>query len=234
MPVATDYLALEQLALFQHLMPEQLAQIKPLLHRKSFPASATIITAEQPGEVVYIIESGAVKIHVEQVDGTDVILAILAAGDMLGEMSLMEATARSANAVTLEDAVLWWMDQAAFHRCLDTMPQLANNLLRLLSHRLRLANEQIQSLATKDVESRVARQILALVKTYGHQTETGDWQLPIRLTQSDLACLIGATRERVNQVMASYKHRQYLSSDKKHHLTIHNLGALLKRVHGGG
>lgn len=230
MPVATDYLALEQLALFRHLTPEQLAQIKPLLHRKSFPAGATIITAEQPGEVIYLIESGAVKIHVEQVDGTDVILAILAAGDVLGEMSLMEATARSANAVTLEDSVLWWMDQAAFHRCLDTLPQLANNLLRLLSQRLRLANEQIQALATKDVESRVARQLLALVKSYGHQTENGDWHLPIRLTQSDLACLIGATRERVNQVMASYQQRRYLSSDKKHHLTLHNLPALMKRL----
>ena len=154
----------------------------------------------------------------------------LAAGEMLGEMSLMEATARSANAVTLEDSVLWWMDQAAFHRCLDTLPQLANNLLRLLSQRLRLANEQIQALATKDVESRVARQLLALVKSYGHQTENGDWHLPIRLTQSDLACLIGATRERVNQVMASYQQRRYLSSDKKHHLTLHNLPALMKRL----
>lgn len=174
------------------------------------------------------------KIHVEQADGTDVILAILAAGDVLGEMSLMDAETRSANAVTLEDSVLWWMDRTTFQQCLNAMPQLALNLLSLLGHRLRMANEQIQALATKDVEGRVARQLVALAKAYGQQTTPGDLCIPFRLTQSDLASFIGATRERVNQVMASYKQRHYLSVDSHHHITLHNLDALLLRVQRSG
>ncbi len=230
MPVITDDRTLERQSLFQHLTPEQLAQISGQWRRQTFPAGTTILTIEQPSEAVYLIERGAVKIHLEQMDGTDVILAILAAGDVLGEMGLMDATARSASAVTLEETVCWWIERAAFQHCLQTIPQLAHNLLHLLSQRLRMANEQIQALATKDVEGRVARQVLALVKAYGQPTATGDWYLPIRLTQSDLASFVGATRERVNQVMASYKQRYYLSVDKNHHLTIHNLDALTKML----
>ena len=234
MPITTDPGALAQKSLFHNLTPEQLAHINARLHHKPFPTGATIITVEQPGEVVYIIDRGAVKIHVEQTDGSDVILAILAAGDVLGEMSLMDAETRSASAITLEDSVLWWMERAAFQQCLKTMPQLALNMLSLLSHRLRMANEQIQALASKDVEGRVARQLVALAKAYGQRTEAGDWYIPIRLTQSELASFIGATRERVNQVLASYKQRHYLSVDHHHHITIHNLDALVLRVQRSG
>ncbi|MFN7926959.1 MAG: Crp/Fnr family transcriptional regulator [Blastocatellia bacterium] len=234
MPLTTDPNTLAQKTLFQQLPPDQLAVINGLLHQKTFPTNATLITAEQPGEAVYLIERGAVKIHIEQADGTDVILAILAAGDVLGEMSMTDAATRSANATTLEDTVLWWMERAAFQRCLQTMPQLALNLLRLLSQRLRMANEQIQALATKDVEGRVARQLLALVQAYGQQTNEKDWCIPIRLTQSELASLVGATRERVSQVIASYKQRRYLSVDKHHHITVHRLDALTMRVQSNG
>lgn len=230
MPVVTDFHTLEVKPLFYQLTPEQLVHLNALLHCQTFPAGATILTAEQPGEVVYFIDRGAVKIHLEQMDGTDVILAILAAGDVLGEMGLMDAAARSASAITLEETVLWWMERTAFQECLKTIPQMAYNLLQLLSQRLRMANEQIQALATKDVEGRIARQLVALVNSYGQQTVTGDWYIPIRLTQSDLASFVGATRERVNQVMASYKQRNYLSVDKSYHLTIHNLDAVTKML----
>ncbi len=230
MPVVTDFHTLELKPLFYQLPPEQLAQINALLHSKTFPAGATILAAEQPSEVVYFIDRGAVKIHLEQMDGTDVILAILAAGDVLGEMGLMDAAARSASAITLEETVLWWMERTAFQQCLKTIPQMAYNLLQLLSQRLRMANEQIQALATKDVEGRVARQLVALVNSYGQQTGKDDWYIPIRLTQSDLASFVGATRERVNQVLASYKQRNYLSVDKSYHFTIHNLDAVTKML----
>ena len=110
---------MERQSLFQHLTPEQLAQISVQLRRQTFPAGTTILTIEQPSEVVYLIERGAVKIHLEQMDGTDVILAILAAGDVLGEMGLMDAMARSASAVTLEETVCWWMERAAFQQWLS-------------------------------------------------------------------------------------------------------------------
>ena len=72
--------------------------------------------------------------------------------------------------------------------------------------------------------------MLALAKMHGQTLANGDLFIPFRLTQSDLASFIGATRERVNQVVASYKQRQYLSVDKNHHFTIHHPEVLLKRT----
>jgi CRP/FNR family cyclic AMP-dependent transcriptional regulator len=99
----------------------------------------------------------------------------------------------------------------------------------MLCNRLRVANEQIKALATQDVEGRVARQMLAFAQLYGRPTREGEVQIPLRLTQGDLAGLIGATRERVNQVIACYKQRRYISVDQNYRITIHKPEALSRR-----
>jgi CRP/FNR family cyclic AMP-dependent transcriptional regulator len=164
-----------------------------------------IITAEQPGEVVYFILKGTVKIYMVKADGTTVILAILGPGDVVGEMSLIDSVGRSANVLTLEDSSLIWMDRITFQHSLETIPKINYNLVRILSQRVRLANEQIQALASLDVYGRVARQFLAFAERYGKPTKEGDVIIPIRLTQTDLAELVGASRKRVNQVIVSFK-----------------------------
>lgn len=227
--VVTDLAYLSNLTLFRDLTLEQLSQVNEYLHRKTFPAGTNLITAEQIGEVVYIILSGTVKIYLEREDGTETIIAILGAGDTVGEMSLVDNTSRSANVVTLEQSTLLWMDKTAFHQCLRTMATMSFNLLRIFSGRLRLANEQIQALSAMEVESRVARQLLAFAQQYGKATPQGEIQIPIRLTQSDISGIVGASRERVNQVLVAYKERKYISVDRNHHITIHNQQALVNR-----
>jgi CRP/FNR family cyclic AMP-dependent transcriptional regulator len=144
-------------------------------------------------------------------------------------MSLVEQAGRSATTVALEETQLVWIDRASFWACLQTMPRLGLNLSRILSARLRMANAQIQSLSTLDVYGRVARQLLAFARAYGTTAANGDILIPIRLTQSDLAELIGASRVRVNQVIVVYKRRKYVSVDQHYHVTVHNASALAKR-----
>lgn len=220
---------LREVPLFEGLAPEQASAIGALLQRKTFPAGTNLMSVEQPGEVVYIILRGTVKIHVEQADGTDVIIAILGAGDTVGEMSLIDSAGRSANVITQESSTLLWLDRAAFQECLRTAPMVTYNLVRTLSGRLRLANEQIQALATLDVYGRVARQILAFAQKYGRPDAKGSIDIPIRLTQTDLAGLVGASRERVNQAMVQFRRRRYISIDQHYHITVHNAEALAKR-----
>jgi len=124
---------------------------------------------------------------------------------------------------------LLWLDRATFRKFLREMPTLAYNLACILSARLRLANEQIQALAAREAEDRIARQILAFSQRYGRQLANGDLHIPIRLTQSDIASLTGLSREHTNKILVSYKERGYLSSDRRHYLTIHNPQALAKR-----
>jgi CRP/FNR family cyclic AMP-dependent transcriptional regulator len=187
------------------------------------------MSVEQMGEAVYVILNGAVKIHVEQEDGTDVIISVLGPGDIVGEMSLLDNAGRCANVATIAESTLLWMDRSAFHECLRAIPGLTYNLACILTNRLRLANEQIQALATLEVECRVARQLLIFAGQFGQTAPNGDIFISIRLTQSDIAGLVGASRERINKIIVSYKERNYVSVDQDHHLTIHNQKALAAR-----
>ncbi len=228
MPAVENPRSLGELDLFQGLAPEQLAELNGLLRSQTVQAGTHFITAEQPGEVVYVLLEGTVKIYVTRVDGREVILAFLGPGDTVGEMSLVDSAGRSANVVTTEPSRLLWMDRATFQACLRTLTPLANNLVRLLAHRLRFANEQIQALCTLDVSGRVARQILAMADRYGSRQADGDVRIPLRLTQSDLAEIVGASRERVNQVIVDFKHRGFISVDPDHRIRVHDRGELAR------
>jgi CRP/FNR family transcriptional regulator, cyclic AMP receptor protein len=221
-PTAYDLRSLSRIAMFRDLTPSQLHRISAALHSKTFPAGTTLMSVEQPGEVVYFIHSGTVKVHVEQGDGRDVIISILGPGESVGEMSPLDQLGRSANAVTIEESALLWLDRMTFRRFLFQVPTLAYNLACVLSARLRLADEQIQVLAACEAENRIARQLLVFAQRYGQQLPNGDLLIPLRLTQSDIAALTGTSREYTNKILVSYKERGYLSADRRHYLTIHN------------
>jgi len=220
--------ALAELPLFQGLCLDELLWLGERLRYKTFPAGMNLITAEMPGEVVYIILRGTVKIHIEQVDGADVVLALLGRGDTVGEMSLIDSAGRSASVLTLEESVLLWMDKVSFQEALQHLPALAFNLVRILAGRVRLANELIQALATLDVYGRVARQLLAFSEKYGEASTGGGMLIPIHLTQGDIADLVGASRKRVNQVMVAFKQNDYLAVDPDGRITVRNREALAR------
>ena len=219
---------LANVTLFQGLTAKQWNRLNESLYGRIFPAGTNIITAEQPGEVVYVILRGAVKIYQDQADGRRVILALLGPGDIVGEMSLIDSAGRSANVITIEETHLLWMERRAFQNCLETIPEMNANLVRILSRRVRLANEQIQALASLDVYGRVARQFLAFAEKYGETSAEGEILIPIHLTQSDLAELVGASRKRVNQVMVSFKRQELISVDAEGYISVLDRKGLAK------
>ena len=202
---------LSDISLFEGLTPSQLDWVAKNGHRRVFAAGTNVMTVEQPGEAVFIILHGTVKIHIEQ-GGRDVILSILGGGDLLGEMSLIDSMGRSASALTLESSLMLWMDKTTFNYLLDNFPPVARNLVKILSARVRLSDQVIQSLATLDVNGRVARQLLAFAERYGREVIDGV-QVRIVLTQGDLADLVGASRKRVNQAMVFFKEQGLASTD---------------------
>ena len=219
---------LADIQLFEGLTPDQLDWVAQRAHRRVFSAGANVLTIEQPGEAVYIILHGTVKIHVEQGDGRDVILAILGAGDLLGEMSLIDSIGRSASALTLENSLMLWMDKQTFNYLLDEFPPVARNLVRILSARVRLSDQLIHALATLDVYGRVARQLLAFAERYGRPTADGEIRIPIALTQGDIADLVGASRKRVNQVMVAFKGQGLIGTDGEGHISLYDSKGLAK------
>ena len=227
---ASDLDVLEHAPLFDGLTAEEWSRCRTLLHRTNIRAGAHLFTAEQPGDVAYIIISGSLKVLVEQSDGSDVILAILGSGDVVGEMGVVENAGRSASVVAQEDSGLAWLDRAGLWTCLREMPTLSLNLIRMLAGRLRMANAQVQALSGLDVYGRVARQILAFADIYGTTLTSGTTVIPLRLTQTDLSGMVGASRMRVNQVMVAFKKRHYISVDRRYHITVHDRSALEQRI----
>ena len=229
-PSPTDPDVLSELTLFQGVPAQELEKFAPLLHRKIFPAGATVITTDQPGDAVYVISAGSVKVHVIRPDGEEVILAVLGPGEVVGEMSLADSLGRSADVSTLEESVLLWMHRSAFRMKLEEVPMLSpRNLASLLSRRVRLTNAHLLSLAALDVPGRVASQLLALAREYGESTPQGT-RVPMRLTQSDLAGLAGASRVRVNQALGYFRKRGLISMDREGHFTVRDEDALARRT----
>jgi CRP/FNR family cyclic AMP-dependent transcriptional regulator len=232
-PVVLEPGTLAELPLFRGLTDRQLENLAALLQYKRFPAATEIITIRQPGKVAYIILEGSVKIHIDQPDGSDVLLAILGAGEIVGEMSLADSLGRSATVVTLEPSTFLMMDRATFWESLQEMPAMTYNLVDILSRRLRLANVHTQVLARLDVQGRVAAQILAFAQEYGEIASNGGVLIPLRLTQSDLAGMVGASRVRVNQAISYFKRCGYLSITRNHHIIVHEPKALGRRCKYG-
>lgn len=220
---------LSGITLFKGVPTHELERLGPLVHKRIFPAGASVLTAEQPGEAIYIIIEGSVKIHLFTPDGTDVILAVLGPGEVVGEMSLADSLGRSANATTLEESALLWIDRRTFRSSVESSAVLARNLADILSRRLRLTNAHLLSMAALDAPGRVASQLLALAKEYGESTPGGT-RIPIHLTQSDLAALAGASRVRVNQALGYFRKRGLVSLDKEGRVTIRDEDALARRT----
>jgi len=229
MAAAGDRTTWGRLPLFEGLSPGQLAEINAQLHRRTVPTGRLLMMVEDPGEVAYLILEGTVKVYVDRPDGTEIIIALRGPGEIVGEMSIVDRHSRSATVLTLEPCTLLAWDRARFAAALQTMPGLSYNLARILASRLRVATAQIQALAGLDLQGRVARQILTFAEEYGRPAGDGAVQIPLRLTQSDLAGMVGASRVRVNEVVVDFKRRGYIAVDARHRLTVHDAAALARR-----
>jgi len=227
MPTVPDPASLGALALFAGLPPAQLARLNDLLRPLRLPTGAQFIAAEEPGEAAYVIRAGTVKVQLIQDDGREVLLTVRGAGELLGELALLDAGGRAADVVTLEPTALLRLDRAGFEECLATMPGFARNLLRVLARRLRVATAQIRALNTQDVAGRLACQLVAYAEAYGVPAADGRGvTIPVRLTQADLASLVGASRPQVNQALGFYKGRGLLATDPRHRTTLLDLEGL--------
>jgi CRP/FNR family transcriptional regulator, cyclic AMP receptor protein len=227
-PTEPEHLA--RLTLFRGVPSTDLERLSQLFHHRVFPTGSTVMTADQPGEAVYVILSGSAKVHVIRPDGAEVILAVLGPGEVVGEMSLADSLGRSADVTTLEVSTFLWMHQTTFRSSVAESAVLARNLEEIFSRRLRITNARLLSIAALDVSGRVASQLLALAREYGEEALDEGVQIPIRLTQADLAALVGASRVRVNQALGFFRKRGAISIGANHRITVLDADALAKRA----
>ena len=197
---------LRNISMFAEMDNAELTQMTKDLKRKTFESGQTIFFQGDPGNNLYIIKSGTVRIYVHAKDGQEISVTIYGPGDLFGEMSLIDQQPRSATAIAVEDATMWTMSGADFYRHLQNSHQLALNIMLTLSARLRQTNESFMSLASLDVTRRVAKRLLSLALRQGEKTKEGI-RITSPLTQGDLASLISASRESTNRVLRALQRK---------------------------
>lgn len=194
---------LRRVPLFAGLRPDALEGLAAQLRRRTFKHGTTIFHKDQAGDALYVIESGRVRIFLPTEGGTELTVDVAGAGDIFGELALLDGRPRSASAEALEDTTTFTLTRDEFKAHLAATPQLAVALIELLSSRLRHVTEYAESLAHLDVHARLARTLLEMAGRYG--VDRNGIEIDFDLTQADLATMVGATRERVNRALAVFR-----------------------------
>jgi CRP/FNR family transcriptional regulator/CRP/FNR family cyclic AMP-dependent transcriptional regulator len=197
--------ALASVPLFSTLNEDQLDFIAAKLKRQKYNEREIIVKRHDPGDALFILISGKVKVTYKEDEG-ETIIAVLQAGDFFGDLSLLDGVGRSADVVALELTEALILSADDFTRSLTAMPEIAVALLKELAGRLRRSTGWIRSLSSQDVYGRIAEQLLYLADTHGEEVDNGK-RINLRLTQHDIAGLVGASRESVNKAMGFTKRR---------------------------
>lgn len=203
-----------QVPLFADLEEQDIKSLTSMLTRRRYPKDSVIFFEHDPGDSLYLIVSGRVRVTILADDGREIVLAVLGEGDFFGEMSLLDNEPRSATAIAMEDTEVLIIHQKEFFSIVEKRPPILIKLLSVISSRLRKANHQIGSLALLDVYGRVARVLLDLAQEQG--TRLRDGRISFRRpTHQEIANMIGATRETVSRMISDLHRQGYIEISGK-------------------
>lgn len=167
----------------------------------------------EPGEAMFFVKSGKVKISKQSQDGREQILHLLKDGDVFAEVVLMGNADYPATAQVLEDTTVGMIRKRDFLDFIKEQPKVTMNLLRIMSLRLRQANQTMSDLASQNTNSRVARLLLTLAKDHGHKAEDS-YIIDLPVSRTEMANMIGTSRETVTRVLSSLKKDQIIDIKK--------------------
>ena len=217
----TDFLA--TVPLFRELDRASVRGFAELTREQRFAKGAMIVSEGDPGDALFVVRSGEVKVVLIGEDGREVILNVLGVGEHFGELSLIDGRPRSAHVVATHVSSLLVLRRADFRRKVEQSPSVAWGLMMELSRRLRQADGTIGSLVLLDVPGRVAKVLLE------HAAPGEQATLVKQLTHQTIGQMIGASRETVSRAMAEFQEQGMLSVTRRI-VTITNRAALEARA----
>ena len=191
---------LRQCALFEHADEAALTEVARRLRRRNFRRNEVIFHQGDPGDSLHVVQAGAIKIVLPSTEGEEAIIATLRPGDFFGELSLLDGAPRSATAVALEASETLALPRDAFRELLDHDPGLRDALLAGLAHELRRVTGQVEELHFLDLAGRLAMRLSRLARDADPTSD--EVRLDWPYTQSDLASMIGGTRQSVNKLLS--------------------------------
>ena len=215
---------LRRVPLFADLEERHITALSGMLVERRYRKGSVIFFEGDPGDALFIVAHGTVKIYRVAEDGREKTLAILREGDIFGEMALLDEEPRSAIAESLEPTKLYALHRKDFLPFLASNPPMAIHIIKVLCGRLRRANAQVMDVVFKDVKSRVVRTLIELSEQHGTECPYGV-RIELKLTHQELANLVGTARETITRILAEFQDTGCVTVDGRY-LVIRDQEAL--------
>lgn len=202
---------LEHAPLFSVLHPGDLRILATKFHSVRYGKGEVIFREGEPAELLFLIGDGKVKLTNVSPRGAEMLIALLGRGEIFGELAVIERGPRVMDARAMADTRLYALPADVFWTMLENRPALARRLLELMARRLRRADRKTQDLVFFDAPTRLARRLLELAEEHGEPMGDGDViRLTVRVTQEEIAQMIGVTRSSANRLIASFAQRGWI------------------------
>ncbi len=205
--------ALGRCRLFSGLGQGSLQALARNLRTRRFKRGEVVFHQGDPGDALFIVASGVVKVVVPSEDGEEAILATLRRGDFLGELALIDGAPRSASAIALEATEMLTLPREQLRSLVAGEPAIRDALLVALAAEIRRLTTYVAELHFLDLTGRLAARLLRLAEESGERDADGSTRLPSPLTQGDLAAMIGSTRQSVNKLLGDFMDAGLLRMD---------------------
>lgn len=213
---------LERSPLFRGLSSEILARIAALAVQRSYPSGEVVFLQGDPGDALYGVVTGRIRISAGASDGREIFLNIMESGDTFGEIALLDGGLRTAAATAIVPSELVSIRREHFLAVLEREPRLALELLRLCGERLRWTSGQAEDAALLHAPARLAKRLVSLGQLHGERTNDG---IALRISQEELASFLGLSRQVVNQYLQGWLAQGWVSLGRGV-VTVCNEGAL--------
>jgi len=204
-----------RIPLFAGMQQADIARLATRMRRRTYRQGDVIFHKGDPGSMLYLVEQGQIKIFTPSLEGREVVLCLFGPGDFFGEMALFDDKPRSASAEAATPSTLLTLQRDDFRQAMVQHPAMSLAVMAALVNRLRRTDEMLEDAVFLDLPSRLAKKLLELAESHGVPTDTG-FDIDLRLSQQDLADMVGATRARVNEVLVWYRDRGIIGMHRSH------------------
>lgn len=198
---------LAQCNLFRALPADERATLIAHAHIRKYAADETIFLMGSTGDSMMVVLSGHVRISVASPDGKEIMLAVLVAGEIFGEIAMLDGKERTADARAASECRLAVLNRRDVLSFFEKHPNAWPGLVGTLCERLRNADEQMAEIALMGLPVRLAK---ALLRMTAIEPQTGKHLSQVRLSQREIGGLVGATRESVNKWLGRWQRKGIL------------------------
>jgi CRP/FNR family transcriptional regulator, cyclic AMP receptor protein len=196
--------------IFGGLERAQLERLVSYARTRKVPSGTTIFVKGDPGNSLFAICAGTVKVAVTAPDGREAMLSLLHSGEIFGEMALLDGRPRAADVATTADCDLMVIERRDFLTFVHSEPNIALKFVELLCERLRAANEQFEEVIFLSLPVRLARTLLRLSQADGATPD----QFRMQITQREISHMLGSTRESVNKQLRAWSETRMIALER--------------------